>query len=116
GGVAPATFLDQFVEHVRLLLLDQACGADSAPVQRIGTLTPRAEAQAKGTTPEKLLRMAQVLTQAQLALKQGMDPRLQIELTCVRLGHLGSVQDFDALLRRLERLESGQAAAAGGAA
>jgi len=115
GGVSPGTFLEQSVDHLRLLLLIQACGAESAPVRRLGGATPRATKQAKDTPPEKLLRMAQILAAAQQAIKHGVDPRLQLELVCVRLGHLGAVQDFDGLLRRLERLE-GATAASGGAA
>ncbi len=114
-GVSAGTFLEQLVDHVRLLLLIQACGAGSPAVQRLGGSSAKAEAQAKDLAPEKLLRMAQVLTHAQQAIKQGVDPRLQVELVCVRLGHLGPVQDFDGLLRRLERLE-GATAAVGGAA
>lgn len=114
GGVAPATLLDQLVDHVRLLLLVQACGPDSPAVRRLGTCTPQAEAQAKAATPEKLLRAAQVLMASQQALRQGVDPRLQIELACVRIAHLGPVADLDGLLRRIERLEA--AAPAGGSA
>lgn len=112
GGVSPATFLEQLVDHVRLLLLTQTCGPASPAVARLGTGSPAAEAQAKAASPEKLLRMAQILVGSQQALRQGVDPRLQLELACVRIAHLGPVADFDNLLRRLERLEAGSAAAA----
>jgi len=38
-------------------------------------------------------------------LRHGVDPRLQLELACVRIARLGEVLDIDGLLRRLERLE-----------
>jgi len=114
GGVAPSTFLEQLVDHIRLLLLIQTCGSTSPTVARLGTASPAAEAQAKATAPEKLLRTAQVLLASQQALRQGVDPRLQLELACVRIAHLGPVQDLDLLLRRLERLESATTPAASG--
>ena len=42
AGVAPATFLDQLVDHARTVLLVQACGAESPAVRRLGELHPRA--------------------------------------------------------------------------
>jgi len=106
SGVAPATFLDQLVDHLRLLLLVQTCGPASPAVARLGTLSPAGEAQAKAVTADKLLRMCQILIAAQVALRQGVDARLQIELCCVRIAGLGQIADLETLLRRIERLET----------
>jgi DNA polymerase III subunit gamma/tau len=105
AGVAPATFLDQLVDHARSVLLVQACGAESPAVRRLGSCTPALVAQAKLATPEKTMRLCQILVACQQALRQGADPRLQLELACVRIAGLGQLVDADTLLRRIERLE-----------
>jgi DNA polymerase III subunit gamma/tau len=112
GGVAPATLLDQLVDHFRTILLVQACGMASPVVRRLGTATPELEAQAKAATPEKAMRICQILIGSQQALRQGVDPRLQLELSFVRIAGLGQVADVETLLKRLERLEAGGAQSA----
>jgi DNA polymerase-3 subunit gamma/tau len=106
GGVAGATFLDQLVDHVRTMLLVQACGAGSPAVTRLGLCTPALEAQAKTAGPDKTLRICQILIASQQSLRQGVDPRLQLELSFVRIAGLGQMFDLDALIKRIERLES----------
>jgi DNA polymerase-3 subunit gamma/tau len=105
GGVAPATFLDQLIDHVRTVLLVQACGPESPAVKRLGTCTPAVVAQAKLATPEKTMRTCQILIASQQSLRQGADPRLLLELSFVRIAGLGQMLDADTLLRRIERLE-----------
>jgi DNA polymerase-3 subunit gamma/tau len=105
AGVAPATFLDQLVDYARTVLLVQACGPESPAVGRLGSCTPALIAQAKLATPEKTMRLCQILVACQQSLRQGADPRLQLELACVRIAGLGQLVDADTLLRRIERLE-----------
>ncbi len=114
AGVSAGTLIEQLVDHARLLLLIQTCGVDSAPVRRLGTASAAAEAQAKAASPEKLMRLCQILISSQQALRHGVDPRLQLELAFVRIANLGQVADVDALLRRLDRMDQA-AATAGGA-
>ncbi|MBA2481115.1 MAG: DNA polymerase III subunit gamma/tau [Planctomycetes bacterium] len=112
GGVAPGTLLDQLVDHFRAIMLVQACGIDSPVVRRLGNTSADLEAQAKAATPEKAMRVCQILIGSQQALRQGVDPRLQLELSFVRIAGLGQVADVETLLKRLERLEAGGAQAA----
>ena len=56
-------------------------------------------------TPEKTLRICQLLMGSQQALRQGVDPRLQLELAFVRIAGLGQLVDVENLLRKIERLE-----------
>lgn len=108
-GVAPGTLLDQLVELLRTMLLVQSCGRDSLAVRRLGILTARIEELAGATTPERTLRACQVLVASQQTLRHGGDARLQVELACVRLASLSTLVDYDALLRRIERLETAPA-------
>ncbi|MDA3962842.1 MAG: DNA polymerase III subunit gamma/tau [Planctomycetota bacterium] len=115
-GVAPATFLEQLVEYVRMLLLITTCGPESAPVQRLGSADDTARAQAEGAGADKLLRMGQILVGSQQSMRHGVDARLQLELAFVRIGQLGEVLDVDGLLRRIERMEKSFASHGGLAA
>jgi DNA polymerase-3 subunit gamma/tau len=112
GGVAAATFLDQLVDHLRTMMLVQACGAQSPAVARLGTCTAALLEHAKAATPEKTMRICQILVASQQALRHGVDPRLQLELSFVRIATLGQLVDADTLLRRIERLEQPRAGAA----
>lgn len=105
GGVSAATLLGQLIDQVRALLLIQTCGVNSPAVQRLGLTTSTLESRAVAVTPEKVMRMAQILVASQQALRHGVDPRLQLELAAVRIARLGEVLDIDGLLRRIERLE-----------
>ena len=109
GGVAPATLLDQLVDHIRAVLLYQACGAESSALRRLGADLATVGDHAARCTPEKTLRICQILIAAQQALRQGVDPRLQLELACVRIAGLGQLVDVENLLRKLERLEAAPA-------
>ncbi len=113
AGVAPGTLLDQLVDHVRAMLLFQACGRDSAALRRLGADTDTIAGHVGKCTPEKTLRICQLLIGAQQALRQGVDPRLQLELTAVRIAHLGELVDVENLLRKLERIEGQSPAPAG---
>jgi DNA polymerase-3 subunit gamma/tau len=105
AGVAPATLLDQMVDHVRAMLLLQACGKDSPALRRLGADVATVTAHAAACTAEKTLRICQLLMGSQQALRQGVDPRLQLELVFVRIAGLGQLVDVENLLRKIERLE-----------
>lgn len=105
GGVSATTMFEQLIDQVRALLLIQTCGATSPAVQRLGLTTATLESRAAAITPEKVMRIAQILMASQQALRHGVDPRLQMELACVRIARLGEVLDVEGLLRRIERLE-----------
>ena len=106
AGVAASTLLEQLIDLVRAILLCQACGPESSALRRLGADITAVTAHAAACTPEKTLRICQLLIGAQQALRQGVDPRLQLELTCVRIAGLGQLVDVENLLRKLERLEA----------
>jgi DNA polymerase-3 subunit gamma/tau len=106
GGVAAATLLEQLIDHFRGLMLVQSCGVDAPAVKRLGLDRVALAAGAKGVAPEKVLRICQILIGSQQAIRQGVDPRLQLELCFVRICGLGDLSDVDTLLRRLERMDA----------
>lgn len=107
AGAAAATVLDQLVEHLRGVMLAQACGPQAAPVKRLGLPLDRIAEMAAKATPEKVLRACQVATGTQQQLRYGADPRLALEMAAVRIARLGEVVDLERLLQRIERAEAG---------
>ena len=105
AGVAPATLLEQLIDHVRAIMLFQACGPESTALRRLGADPATVAAHAAACTADKALRICQLLIGSQQALRQGVDPRLQLELVSVRIANLGQLVDVENLLRKLERLE-----------
>lgn len=111
AGANAATVIDQLVEHLRGIMLCQACGAQAAAVRRLGLPIDKLEQLAAKATPEKVLRACQVLTGTQQQLRHGADPRLALEMAAVRIARLGEVIDLERLLTRIERVETAGAAA-----
>jgi DNA polymerase-3 subunit gamma/tau len=107
GAAAAATVLEQLLDHIRGILLVQACGPQAGVVQRLGLPVERLNELAQKATPEKVLRMAQILMGAQQQLRAGAEPRLGLELASVRIAQLGQVLDLERLVQRIERIESG---------
>jgi DNA polymerase-3 subunit gamma/tau len=110
SGASAGTILDQLIEHLRAVMLLQACGAEAPAVRRLGLPEEQLKALAVAATPEKVLRAAQVLTGTQQHLRHGADPRLAVEMALVRIARLGEVVDLERLLQRIERAEAGAAA------
>lgn len=110
-GASAATVIDQLLEHLRGVMLSQACGANAASVRRLGLPIDKLEQLAAKATPEKVLRACQVLTGTQQQLRHGADPRLSLEMAMVRIARLGEVVDLERLLTRIERVETAGAAA-----
>ncbi len=88
-------------------MLAQACGAQAAPVKRLGLPLDKVAELAAKATPEKVLRACQVVTGTQQQLRYGADPRLALEMAAVRIARLGEVVDLERLLQRIERAEAG---------
>ena len=78
--------------------------AQKVAVSRRG-MVATAHHRASEAGAEKLLRIGQILVGSQQALRHGVDARLQLELSFVRIGQLGQLLDAEGLLRRIERLE-----------
>jgi len=110
SGASASTVLDQLIEHLRAVMLVQACGPEAQAVRRLGLPEEQLKVLAAAATPEKVLRAAQVLTGTQQHLRHGADPRLALEMALVRIARLGEVVDLERLVQRIERAEAGAAA------
>ncbi|MEK7414855.1 MAG: DNA polymerase III subunit gamma/tau [Planctomycetota bacterium] len=115
GGASAATVIDQLLEHLRGIMLLQACGPQAPAVKRLGLPIDKLESFAAKATPEKILRACQVLAGTQQQLRHGSDPRLCLDMATVRISRLGEVHDLERLLQRIDRAEAqGIAGAAAG--
>ncbi len=110
AGASAATVLDQLIEHLRAVMLAQACGPEAPAVRRLGIAPERVQELSAAATPEKVLRACQVLTGTQQHIRHGTDPRLAVEMALVRIARLGELVDLERLVQRIERAEAGTAA------
>lgn len=110
AGASAATVLDQLIEHLRAVMLAQACGPEAPAVRRLGIAPERVQELSAAATPEKVLRACQVLTGTQQHIRHGTDPRLAVEMALVRIARLGELVDLERLVQRIERAEAGAAA------
>jgi DNA polymerase III gamma/tau subunit len=105
SGVALMGLLHQLIDHFRQLMLLSVCGGEHPAVTRLGPVGDGHVAQSDKAGPEKSLRICQLLLGAEAGIRHGVEGRLQLEMTCVRIAGLGELQDLDGLLRRMEKLE-----------
>ena len=104
-GIACQTLVEQLLENARLMLLVQTCGKDAPVIQRLGQVNSTIEALCKAHNSDKLLRICQILSQSQQAMRRGIDAQLQIEMAVIRISQLRDMLDMDGLIKRLQRLD-----------
>jgi DNA polymerase-3 subunit gamma/tau len=105
GGIDPAAFTDQLIDHLRLLLLLRACGRSSPVIDLPDALLGDADAQAQLFTIESLLYVLQLLLEARRRIKEGTSPRIVLEITLVKASKAAD------LVTLAELVKSGAAAA-----
>lgn len=104
-------FAGELISHFRNIFLLQQLGDDHAGViDAPGEDIARLKGQARMLAPHQVLRFVELLSEAQTAIKQGSDPRLQLELAFITMTRPAVDRSTRSLLYRLELLESGGAA------
>ena len=111
GGQDLGQLLGDLTEHVRLVFLTRQLG--EPPRHGPATADARADLvrQAAAFDDRTLVAFADGLVAVQGELREGGDPRLPLELLLVRLTRPASERSLDALLRRVDAIESGAVAA-----
>ena len=105
-------FAGELISHFRNIFLLQQLGDDHAGVVDVpGEDIARLKGQARILAPHQVLRFVELLNQALALIKQGSDPRLQLELAFVAMTRPAVDRSTKSLLYRLELLEAGGAAA-----
>jgi DNA polymerase-3 subunit gamma/tau len=116
SGRDPSQFARDLLAHLRHLLIAQTTGEVPTTFVVTATDTARMQAQATAIKPANLLRTIDELADALTAVREGDDARLAVEIALLKAARPDLDPDTAGLLRRIERLESGTAPAAGPAA
>jgi DNA polymerase-3 subunit gamma/tau len=113
SGRDPSQFARDLLAHLRHLLIAQTTGEVPASFVVTATDTARMQAQAAAIKPANLIRTIDELADALTAVREGDDARLAVEIALLKAARPDLDPDTAGLLRRIERLESGDARPAG---
>jgi DNA polymerase-3 subunit gamma/tau len=116
SGRDPSQFARDLLAHLRHLLIAQTTGEVPTTFVVTATDTARMQAQAAAIKPANLIRTIDELADALTAVREGDDARMAVEIALLKAARPDLDPDTAGLLRRIERLESGGARAAGPAA
>ena len=93
--------------HLRQLIVVQTLGEPPDSFSVTADQVPRLEAQARDLSQAEAVRAIDLLADAIAAVKEGADPRTQLELALLKAARPRADASIEALLTRIERLEQG---------
>ncbi|HEY3435172.1 MAG TPA: hypothetical protein VGK41_05935, partial [Solirubrobacterales bacterium] len=108
SGRDPSQFARDLLAHLRHLLIVQTTGEVPTGFVVTATDTARMQAQAAAIKPANLIRTIDQLADALTAVREGDDARMAVEIALLKAARPDLDPDTAGLLRRIERLESGQ--------
>jgi len=113
GGVDLQALLDQFMRHVRDLLVVKTCGTEAEVLDAFGP-DPKAMAEVVGKlSVPALVAALGYLTEARSRLRGVVDGRPIAELALVRMALLAEMEPLPDVLAHLEQLERSLAGSSG---
>jgi DNA polymerase-3 subunit gamma/tau len=107
SGHDPVQFMRDLTGHLRHLIVVQTLGEPPDSFSVTADQVPRLEGQARDLPQAEAVRAIDLLADAIAAVKEGADPRTQLELALLKGARPRSDASIEALLMRLERLEQG---------
>ncbi|NLT05836.1 MAG: DNA polymerase III subunit gamma/tau [Solirubrobacterales bacterium] len=114
SGRDEAQFMRDLAAHLRHLYVIQAVGEVPESFAVTAEHTGRLTAQAERIPQAEVLRAIDLLAAALAAVKDGSEPRLQLEVALLKATQPRADQSLQALLHRIDRLEAQLAAAGAG--
>jgi DNA polymerase-3 subunit gamma/tau len=108
SGRDPVQFMRDLTSHLRQLVVVQALGQAPDTFSITADQTARLEAQAAELPDNEAVRAIDLLADAIAAVKEGSDPRIQLEVALLKAARPRVDASIDALLMRVEQLESGR--------
>jgi DNA polymerase-3 subunit gamma/tau len=108
AGRDPVQFMRDLTAHLRHLIVVQTLGEPPDSFSVTADQLPRLEAQARDLPQAEAVRAIDLLADAIAAVKEGADPRTQLELALLKAARPRADASIEALLMRLERLEEGR--------
>ena len=114
SGRDPGQFARDLIAHLRQLLVARATGEVPDSFTVTVAQPDRLSAQAEGIDDAKLVGAIDALSAAVAAMREGDDPRLTLEVALLKVATPSLDSSREALLRRIESLESRLAGGASG--
>jgi DNA polymerase-3 subunit gamma/tau len=108
AGRDPVQFMRDLTAHLRHLIVVQTLGEPPDSFSVTADQVPRLESQARDLAQAEAVRAIDLLADAVAAVKDGADPRTQLELALLKATRPRADASIEALLMRLERLEQGE--------
>ena len=106
SGRDPGQFARDLIAHLRQLLVARATGEVPESFTVTVAQPERLAGQAKGIDDAKLMGAIEALSAAVAAMREGDDPRLTLEVALLKVATPSLDASREALLRRIESLES----------
>jgi DNA polymerase-3 subunit gamma/tau len=116
SGRDPGQFARDLIAHLRQLLVARATGEVPESFTVTVAQPERLATQAEGLDDAKLVGAIDCLSAAVAAMREGDDPRLTLEVALLKVATPSLDSSREALLRRIESLESRLAGGASGEA
>ena len=107
SGRDPVQFMRDLTAHLRHLIVVQTLGEPPDSFSVTADQVPRLEAQARALGQADAVRAIDLLADAIAQVKEGSDPRTQLEVALLKASRPGTDASTEALLMRIERLERG---------
>jgi DNA polymerase-3 subunit gamma/tau len=111
SGRDPARFARDLLAHLRHLLVTQTVGEVPNTFVVTATDADRLSSQASSIGPATLVRTIDELANALMAVREGDDARMAVEIALLKAARPDLDPSTEGLLRRIERLEQGTKAA-----
>ncbi len=112
SGRDAVQFMRDLTAHLRHLIVMQTLGEPPDSFSVTADQVPRLEAQARDLGQADAVRTIDLLADAIAQVKEGSDPRTQLEVALLKAARPGTDASTEALLMRIERLERGNGPAA----
>jgi DNA polymerase III subunit gamma/tau len=113
SGRDPIQFMRDLTAHLRQLIVVQTLGEPPDTFSVTADQVPRLEGQARDLTQADAVRTIDLLADAIAQVKEGSDPRTQLEVALLKAARPSADASVDALLTRIERLERASAQPSG---
>ncbi len=106
AGGEPHTLLENLVEHFRTLLICKATDASMQMLEKTAFATEKYVKQAKSFSIERLMYCVKIVGEYLSQSKWMSNPKIAVEMAMIKLCSLSYSTDTEALLARIEKLES----------
>jgi DNA polymerase III gamma/tau subunit len=107
SGRDPVQFMRDLTAHLRHLIVIQALGEPPDSFSVTADQVPRLEAQARDLAQVDAVRTIDLLADAIAQVKEGADPRTQLDVALLKAARPSADASIGALLARIEHLERG---------